>query len=307
MINIEHRTSNIQRRMWNRFALIFTTNAFLLLGPKPVMANQPPGPHVLLAEVLILFLMILLSVLGGAYVIVNRKKKRKYRLLTPVAAFLAIIISGAHEGLGVLVAIVFGIYALDRAFKMVAWGVAARSSDNTRTDIAGTSPWRLITTGVLLIIITVFLTGMAVAFVGFWPMIGQAHREQDLKKFVAYHMAYTQWVAKKADDNTVPSISADLKDIPELKPPNPHAGIEYSQDRQHFTAHMLPTQQMPFFPYNYLTSQPSYRADETGDIRMIRVHRMDHLCPEDAPVVMKVESEHVGKAYNNLIEYLGVP
>ena len=51
----------------------------------------------------------------------------------------------------------------------------------------------------------------------------------------------------------------------------------------------------PFFPYNYLTSQPSYRADETGQIRMAHVHKGDQICPADAPVVMKVSNEDIQK------------
>jgi hypothetical protein len=47
----------------------------------------------------------------------------------------------------------------------------------------------------------------------------------------------------------------------------------------------------PFFPYNYLLSQPSYRADETGQIRMIYVHNENKLCPENAPVVMNVKNQ----------------
>ena len=71
------------------------------------------------------------------------------------------------------------------------------------------------------------------------------------------------------------------------------------------TVYMLPMGKMPFFPFNYLTSQPSYRADETGRIRMLRVHRRNHLCPEDAPVVMRVETEDIEDAFDNLVQNIG--
>ena len=43
-----------------------------------------------------------------------------------------------------------------------------------------------------------------------------------------------------------------------------------------------------FFPYNYFVSCPSYRADETGQIRMVMVHQKDEKCPADAPIVIQV-------------------
>jgi hypothetical protein len=39
---------------------------------------------------------------------------------------------------------------------------------------------------------------------------------------------------------------------------------------------------------NYLTSQPSYRGDQTGEIGMIEVHKNGKLRLPDAPVVMEV-------------------
>jgi len=75
--------------------------------------------------------------------------------------------------------------------------------------------------------------------------------------------------------------------------------IEFSQDHQSFAVYLLP-KQLPFFPFNYLTSQPSYRGDQTGRIRMIRVNRKDHLCPDDAPVVMRVGTAEIEKVMKDL-------
>jgi hypothetical protein len=278
-----------------KISIFISTLAVILVSAQPSMANQPPGPHVILAEILILPLTAFLSLLGGAYVIMNRKGMKRKKLLTIIVAFLAIVISGAHEGFGVLVAIIFGIYAMIRALKMVSWGINARSSHNDRAHLVGASSWRLITSGVLLILITVFLTGMAVAFVGFWPEIGQASRERELKDLVAHRMAYARWVAEKEGAEVPSSVLDEIKTIRDFNPPDSRVRIEYSQDRKHFTVYMLPIQRMPFFPFNYLTSLPSYRADETGRIRMIHVNREDHLCPEDAPVVMKVGPEDIDR------------
>ncbi len=80
--------------------------------------------------------------------------------------------------------------------------------------------------------------------------------------------------------------------------------LEFDEGRMHFTVYMLPSSRFPFFPFNYMTSQPSYRADETAQIRMIRVNRKDDLCPPDAPVVMKVGKQDIQKALRKILKAL---
>jgi hypothetical protein len=73
------------------------------------------------------------------------------------------------------------------------------------------------------------------------------------------------------------------------------ARVEYASDGSGFTVFMLPKTAFPFFPYNYLTSQPSYRADGSGQIRMIEVHDRATACPPDAPVVAQVGEADIEK------------
>lgn len=276
--------------------IYFTAIAIVLFGAQPALANQPPGAQIMLAEILILPIMALLSLLGGAYAIINRQEKKKRKLKTVIA----IVVSGINEGLGVLVALVFGIYALIRGFQMLLWGIGAQSFHKSRAHLAGANPLRLIAVGVSLILITLFLTGMAVAFVGYWPEIGRESREKDLKQFVTYQLAYARWEAERTGQAVFRPLPADNFNIPGFVPPDSHVRIEYSQDGNHFTVYMLPTERIPFSPFNYLTSQPSYRADETGRIRMIRVNRKDHLCPADAPVVMHIGTKEIQNVMKKL-------
>jgi hypothetical protein len=65
--------------------------------------------------------------------------------------------------------------------------------------------------------------------------------------------------------------------------------VDYGTDAQRFTVYITPCCSLLFFPYYYLTSRPAYRADDTGQIRMVYVHR-DHVrCPADVPVVLRVD------------------
>jgi len=277
----------------------FTGTLILLAGAQPALANQPPGAHVLLAEVLILPVMALFSLMGGAYVIINRKQKRKRILPTVIVATLAIIVSGMHEGIGVLVALIFGIFALIRAFQMLFWGIDAFSRQKTSPDLAGVNPRRLIMASMSLFVVTVFLSGMAVAFVGFWPRYYQEQREEGLKDIVTHHIAYAGLEAERTGETAFHPLPVDIMDSWKYTIPVPDVKIEFSQDHQSFAVYLLP-KQLPFFPFNYLTSQPSYRGDQTGRIRMIRVNRKDHLCPDDAPVVMRVGTAEIEKVMKDL-------
>ena len=51
----------------------------------------------------------------------------------------------------------------------------------------------------------------------------------------------------------------------------------------------------PMFPYNYLTTQPLYRADSSSQIRMVAVHDRETACPPDAPVVARVSEEEIAR------------
>jgi hypothetical protein len=54
-----------------------------------------------------------------------------------------------------------------------------------------------------------------------------------------------------------------------------------------------PYSKFPPRPYRHWTKQRSYRADETGQIRMIWVQRTDEACPADAPIAMKADEEEI--------------
>jgi len=261
-------------------------------------ANQPPGPQLLLAEVSLLPLMILLSLAGGAYAILRaiRPEAKRWALLRGVGAALAILLSGASGGIAFMVAIIFGVLALQRGIQMVRWGLQARAPHERRAYLAAASPRRLLPAGTMLIAITALLLGMGLAFAAYWP-VGEGPRQQALRQFVAYQLAVAQEEQTRAG-------RARFRPIEATRPPQSAcpvrlpagARVEYAPDESGFTVLMLPKTRFPFFPYNYLTSQPSYRADGTGKIRMIPVHDSSMACPADAPVVAQVSEEEVERA-----------
>lgn len=256
----------------------------------PVLANNSPGPQILLSEILVLPVMIILSIIGGAYTVIERLRGKKSRVFPFVLAIIIIFFSFADEGLCALVGIIFGVIALQRSIKMITWGFHARSNREDKEHLMDVTPWRLISAGIVLIPVTIFFIGQAIAFVGYWPMIGQKDREAGLKDFVTYKLAYARWEKTNTGKTFFHAVQEDDKkyNYKGFSPSSSYVQIEYSEDGKHFTVYMLPHGHFPFFPYNYFTSQPSYRVDETGQIRMVMVNKRDKKCPTDAPIVMKV-------------------
>jgi len=274
-----------------------------LFAASPALANQPPGPQVILAEVLILPVMMLLSLAGGAYAIRERLREgqsSKRGIFLILGAILAILVSAAHEGLGAIVALIFGIIALKRGGDMLFWGIGACRRKEREAEMTAANPVRLIPSGVMLILITVFLMGMTAAFVGYWPGIDQSRRERALVEYMAHEMARIRLDVDGGETTSHVPLPGD--DVIDEYFDVSRDVVEITRDErgEGFIVYVLPGR-FPFFPYNYLTSQPSYRGDETGEIRMIRVHDSEHLCPADAPVVLKVTEDEIEKALKKLI------
>jgi hypothetical protein len=269
--------------------------SLILLTAGPAAANQPPGPQVLVAEILILPLMVLLSLVGGAYAILHAlQPKRKGRsVLTAAAAVLAILVSSTSGGIAVVIAAIFAALALQRGVQMVWWGLRTRFTDTKPPHLAQASSRRLLPAGAALIVLTTFLTGMALCFVAYWPM-GEGIRQKVFREFVAYQIAAGRQEQAKTGRvryRRIESQTSGQTSCPIRLPVG--ARVEYTADMAGFTLLLPPKTRFPLFPYNYLTSQPSYRADGTGQIRMIEVHDRDAICPSDGPVVARVSEAEI--------------
>ena len=276
--------------------------SLILLTAGPAAANQPPGPQMLAAEILLLPLMVLLSVAGGAYAILHTlQPKRKVRIVLPVAAVvLAILVSATSGGIALVMAAIFAALALQRGVQMVWWGFRSRSAGTKPPHLAQASPRRLLPAGAALIVITTFLTGMALCFAAYWPM-GEGVRQKAFREFVAYQVAVGRQEQAKTGRVRYRRIEAQASgqtSCPIRLPAG--ARVEYAPDTTGFTVLLSPKTRFPLFPYNYLTSQPSYRADGTGQIRMIEVHDRDTICPPDGPVVARVSEAEVEEIQKSL-------
>jgi hypothetical protein len=256
-------------------------------------------------------MMALLTALGGGYAILRSPTKgtlvRRFLL-----GFLLFVLAAIHEAFGLLVTVLLCILALKRAVRLFVWGIKARASEadpfklGSESDItpinpseAGVRSWRLISAGIALAVITVFLTGSAFAFIGYWPDFHEHLQVLTLRRFLAEEIAYGRAQLKQFGQTRFRAIG-DGKESDtwgEGLASDKNVRIEFSPDRSHFTVLLLPNSRFPFWPYSLFTTQGSYRADESGQIRMIRVHRADEVCPPDAPVIRQVTENEVVEDY----------
>ncbi len=293
--------------MSSKFIILIIVPGTFILVPIQCWANNPPGPGILLPEVLILPLMMALTSIGGGYLIMeslynNRPISRYSWILVVILVFLSM----AHEGYGFLVAIIFGIVAVIRAIRMITWGTIAQTTAPRPEFLVTASPLRLILAGFTLIICTIFLVGMAFAFMGTWTL-PERYNEENIAEFVIYQLAYGDIQEERTGQRRFEYIERNQLSeygyrFAITSQRNIH--LEYDSDMKGFTLFVLPDR-LPFFPYNYFTSQPSYRADGSGQVRMVRVHWEGMKCPPDAPVVLRVNDEDVRKLTEEIRGHIG--
>lgn len=273
---------------------IFITFSLSLLMVKPAFANQPPGGQMMLAEISILPLMALFTAIGGGYELkeqFNGKDIKGKSTIKVILIFIIFLFSMAHEMFSVLGTIAFGFLAIRRSIALIKWGIQQHGV-----------PTRLIASGSLLALITCFLVGGAVAFLGYFPQ-GSKYEMERLKRFTAYQIALARRTKDQAGNPQFIYRPNNFETVNFLQ----SAGntIDFAHDGKGFTILQLPKRKLPFFPYNFLTAYPSFRADQTGQIRMIMVNNENIICPSDAQVVSKVEESDI-KNQDEKIEKFGI-
>ncbi|MFC1823209.1 hypothetical protein ACFL9T_10920 [Thermodesulfobacteriota bacterium] len=287
----------------------FLTIFFVLIQSQPAMANDPPGAQSGLAVIIILPIMIILTLVGGGYAALkghieemkNSGKKTflpRSLILKIFGALILSLFSFMNEGMTILVALIFGIAALERAIKMIMWGIRSLPGRQRPQYLEDRNPKRLVTAGVLLLVVSAFLMVAPLALFGSssyyvtrgW--MGET-RDKNVRNLVAYQMAISRLKGLNSD-----AIASIRDEKLRVKTRIYRTKLESGKGVKDFKLYVIPIR-FPFFPYHYLVSQPTYLADETGGIRMIYVHKTDQ-CPPDAPVVMKVTEKDIQEKLNEL-------
>jgi hypothetical protein len=268
--------------------------AVVLTCATPVMANQAPGPGVSLPQILMLPLMTLFTALGGAYSILRAEKKSKAGKAGKWVAVAVLFLWGfTHEVASMLVTCVFGAIAIYRGICMIKWGMMpGTSTPLLSSKVPG---WRLIPAGIAICVVATLLMESAVVFVGYWPDLYQGSQVSNLKRVLAFEIAFGRTKKEQTGETRFYRINRTDENVWYIQELLRHDNVRVDFDREdkHFTVYLLPYSKFPPWPYRHWTKQGSYRADETGQIRMIWAKRADEVCPADAAVVMKVTEEDI--------------
>ena len=288
--------------MRNKAILSTVTALATLLVPAAAHANNPASPQALLGELIVIGLLVGLTSLGGGYALMSGDRKVKHQGLFIGLGVAMVVLSLATEGCAFVFTMVFAFVALARGVQMIVWGYRLkRTKSESPTDQVKAKPLRLVFAGVLLIPTTAIAASMTAAFTGTMMSSPLNERAQEeLEKLVAYELrasatyvretgqaryvapdaeAYRQGLIVLNDElagKTAVTLSSSSWKFEFAVPP----------DGQSFQARAIP-QSFPFYPWNHFFSQASYFADQTGQIRAIRVNAPQR-CPPDAPVVDKV-------------------
>lgn len=265
-----------------------------LLWTMQAAANQPPGPQMMLGAIAVLPVMMMLTFLGGGYAVMReRKLGPRHRGWLALLAVLAVIGSGMHEGYGMMVLFLFGVLVVGRGARLLQWGFDRGARPPQAT------PARLRGAGIALVLVGAFTAGLGVAFVGWWPP--DFYVEANLKRMLALQMVQAQQAQASPEGvRYQPLVLAegrwtlDEHSFAYLGPLVRTYAMEFrlGPEGRSYQVWAWP-RTMPMFPYNFLTSLPSFYSDQTGQLRQIRVHWAGVRCPSDAPVYYRVTPNDV--------------
>jgi hypothetical protein len=261
------------------------------------MANQPPGPGVALPQVFMLPMMALLTALGGGYAILHAETKSRGEKVTKWISIVVLFLFGfTHEGASTMVTCLFGAAVVYRGVRMISWGMHFKASPGKPRPMVPS--WRLIPAGLLMILAAFYLIGSALVFVSYWPDAYEGMQVAALKKVLASEIAYGRTQKQRTGEVRFYRIKAgdDSDRYAEELLHHGNVRVDFSPDAKHFSVYILPYSKFPPWPYRSWTKQGSYRADESGTIRMVWVQQQGEVCPADAPIVMKVAEDDIREA-----------
>lgn len=277
---------------------------FVLYLCQPAMANSPPALQSILTLYSILPIMIIFTVLGGGYKILRgyynelgRLGKKRFLPRSPivkmVGAFLLILFAMPIDGPIIFIGLIFGLIALGRGVKLIKWGLLSLPGRKRIWYLVDANYIRLIPTGLILIMISLFLMGVPLAYFGYPAYyLDNADTDTIVRDLVAYQVAFSQFQKTKPKKILI----VEQKNYRWYRKLNRlrrtyNIKLDSSESEKGFNIQVIPTF-FPFFPYNYFMSRPSYVADHLGNIRMTYVHKAKS-CPPEAPIVMKVEEKYI--------------
>ncbi len=272
----------------------------LTCSATPLFANNPPGPQMMFSLISILPFMALLTFVGGGYALMRRLEIKKRVVAKTAGIVLAFGFGAVSGGCTLVVALIFAGMAIARGINLIRWGAMARGADPVG-PFRDVRPARMITAGAVLIPIVFAASATIFAFVGAWDF-GIEYRYEGMRKYVAYRLALRTPPSaqrSKLEADATKNFEYYGLNMNGFRDPKTKKFFRIEErNANHFSVYLRPTVlKFPFWPYDRWFSAPTYRADDTGDIRMAYVHS-SQWCPPGAPIVDRVGPRDVKSVLN---------
>lgn len=190
----------------------------VLLMVENAAANVGPAPAAVFAPVLMVLFLIVLSLVGGAYPILQRldpSRNRWWRiamrwagaiLFVSSALFLPLFFDGFGAIAPLLVVLTLWILSLLRGVQMIRWAKQTRSSDPTPIHLTTANPWRLAPAGVSLIVLPIL---SILALAALLPATGRPKVDRAASDAKT---AVTQAIVYASDHRVYPTSPKVLRD-----------------------------------------------------------------------------------------------
>lgn len=272
---------------------VLPTLLLIVTSEQFAFANNVPGVQALGAIALMPLAIIIFSLIGGVNTIFNDGNPQSIWKWFGVIGGCGLLILYSVTPETALSAIgVFAICAILRAVHMFERSANGYSK---QSEMVRTKRFRLRMAGVGLICSFFILVSTAFVFLVPWDARYCDHTQ--LLRFLKYQVAYGmqhQRDGLPVFDYVVPGVSPLWNEMRRGCHWRAESKFEvvYYNENHRFVIFLTP-HALPIFPFNLITEMPSFRADQTGAIRMCFVHWNGEKCPEEAPVVHIVDPAEI--------------
>ncbi len=290
--------------------------AGMTIIPAPALANAGTGFRTASLVLLIWIALMIFSSLGGVYAIRKKRLAEKGRkrslegaMYTIVAAFTVVISMATVETM-ILCVFAAAAVALVRAYRLFSWSKMLRKKDavvpadegaGPAPGDAAVSPWlegansgRMLLASSLIVASTAILVPATIA-VGWQEGSYQLRQSQgqkiikDFREFVAEEIRLRKQPRAGDARSGLLSLHARCRETFENSDYSRHrCELPSDLDATEFTIHLVPSRASLFVP------AISFRADESGKIRAVKVYSPGHRCPADAQVVTDATKQDEG-------------
>jgi hypothetical protein len=287
--------------------------ASILLYAFPALANNPPAPQTMVANLIMVPLTMIFFLVTGAAAAWDYEHNIigwKRRIVIWLILFGLTCLSGVHEGFGFLISIVLAFYSFSFVYKMLAVAFKISMTWNY-TRVAS------LVGGLILIPTILLLAGFSYAFMfPVYDEFGYRHVQERLQKFSQYQRNYTSThggiyaeipavaeipdLSKSGNSKDIEIKNKELQDSGMrllIKSSNPFrdrkyydVSVIYGAALKSYSLEVVPLMFRPW-PYGHLTKVYAYYLDQTGAIHAERVKKSGVHATVSSPVIWTLDTE----------------